>query len=146
MALSVFFINKYTIINIKLDYFDFISIDNVNPTKKEICILIFFLYGHCLFENISRLVLKHYLNANLNNEYKEKKMRTILLTLDDILDLISSVTGLLLIFVLQKWTSINYILSVIIYIGIIARTCSVIYAHFYYNNLSIVNKVSAIKK
>ena len=149
VVLAVSLINQYTIINIDLDFFNFLSIDNVNPTEKEMNVLTFLLTSNILLEvihTIIRLVVsKLFANHNSSDEYKENEMYTRYLTIRDILELISSISGLLLVFIL-KYADINYILSPIIYIIIVARIFSAIYAHFYYKNLSLVNKVSQVKK
>lgn len=153
VVLAVSLINEYTIINIDLDSFNFLSIDNTNPTEKEMNVLTFILTSNILLEvirtiirTIRRLVVsKLFANPNSSDEYKENEMYTRYLTIRDILELISSISGLLLVFIL-KYADINYILSPIIYIIIVARTFSAIYAHFYYKNLSLVNKASEVKK
>ena len=39
IVLFVSLINKYTIININIDFFEFISIDSVDPTKQSVQII-----------------------------------------------------------------------------------------------------------
>ena len=148
VVLVVSLINKYTVININLDFFDFISIDNVDPTKQELFVLTVMLLGSFLFELIralGRFISKKFPNISFCNEDGKIEKYTVVLTISSILDLISSLSGLLFVFIL-KYNDINHFLTIIIYFAIVAKIVCAIYSHFYYQNLSIVSKVLRVKK
>lgn len=143
IVLVVFLINKYTIIDIKLDYFDFISIDNTNIIEKNIVLLSLILYGNALFNIINNLIFKQFFYRFIKDGKAIDRMHIISYTINDILDLMSSISGLLLTFILQKSSNIICALTIIIYMGIIARVFNSIFYHFYYKNLSIISKASS---
>ncbi len=148
IVLSVSLINKYTIININIDFFEFISIDSIDPTKQELFVLTVMLLGSFLFELIcalGRFISKKFPNISFYNEDEKVEKYTVVLTISSILDLISSVSGLLFVFILKS-NDINHILKIIIYFAIVAKIVCAIYTHFYYQNLSVVSKVLRVKK
>ena len=77
---------------------------------------------------------------DIYNENEKVEKHTVVLTISSILDLISSISGLLFVFIL-KYNDINHFLTIIIYFAIVAKIVCAIYSHFYYQNLSIVSKV-----
>lgn len=144
IILLIFILNKYTVVNIKTDYFNFITIDNTNPSILELLIFWLILYSNLIFIIIKKFIYNHVSDKILNKELIEKELHTKLLTFDCIFELLSSISGFLLLFILPRYNSTNHILffffSTILYIWIIAQICIAVYHHFYSKSASIVNK------
>lgn len=141
IEMIIYIINKYTVINIKTDYFDSISIDRMNPSFSELLILSLILFSFVLFEVFRSIFFKHLPPSIIDDDVKTKKVHTMFLTIGDICDLMSSLSGFLLIFICNNCKDIDSTFYFLIHLFIIIKFCIIIFRHFYYKNGAIVNKI-----
>ena len=134
-------INKNTTINIKTEYIDFITIDNIPASFKELLTFFILFSSDFIYENIRKILYHHTPKPIHNNKTINKKFRTILFTLSDIFGLVSSIAGFLLLLILQKNNSIYHIICQLTYLEIVIKFFWVIFNHYYYINQAIIEKI-----
>lgn len=127
-------INKYTVINIKTDYFGFFPIKNTNPTSNEllamsILIVIFFISYY-----ISMHPGRFFPKSIINDEEKSEKALLFSNTIVDIINLFASFSCLSLSLIIQSGKRLDTDLTFLIYIVIIMKILFAVYNHFYYKN------------
>ena len=127
-------INKYTVINIKTDYFEFFSLKNINPTSNEllamsILIVIFFISYH-----ISKHPGRFFPKSITNDEEKSEIALLFCNTIVDIINLLASISCLTLSLIIQGSKRFNLHLPLIIYIVTISKILFDVYKHFYFKN------------
>lgn len=144
--IMILFINHYTVIDIQLDFLNFISVNYANLSEGIIMWIFSILLFHNFIFKIVRYIVKG--SFSFNTEKDELKYYNILIlihTCEDVLDLMVSIYGLIFLFAVHSIymsTEIFYTtpLTLLTYLGIILRFVASIVFHFYYSNLSIVNK------
>lgn len=134
-------INKNTTINIKTEYIDFITIDNIVPSFKELLTLFILFSSDFIFELIKSFCYHHTPKTIRNNKARNNEFHAILLTFSDIFGLVSSIAGLLLLLILQKNNSINHIFCLLAYSEIAIKIFMVIFNHYHYINQAIMKKI-----
>lgn len=144
----IIFINQYTIINIRLEFLGFISIKNYIFTDNMIMWLLSVLLFHNFFFKIIIYILHKTLFCFNAEKYHLKyyHIKILIYTLEDILDLIISIYGLIfsitiyIVYVKTKTFYNNTYFELLTYIGIFLRFFETIFFHFYHSNLYIINK------
>lgn len=134
-------INKNTTISIKTESIDFITIDNIPPSSKELVAFFILFSSDFIIECIRKILYHHTPKPIRNNKTINNTLHTVLLTFSDIFGLVSSISGLLLLLILQKNNSINNVICSLAYWEIVIKFFMVIFNHYYYINQAIIEKI-----
>ena len=144
--IMILFINHFTVIDIRLDVLDFISVNYANLSESIIMWIFAVLLFHNFIFKIVRYIVKKCFPFNTEqDEFKYYNILVLIQTSEDVLDLMVSIYGLMFLLAIRSInvnTEIFYAtpLALLTYSGIILRFVESIVFHFYLSNLSIVNK------
>ena len=144
--IMILFINHFTVIDIRLDVLDFISVNYANLSESIIMWIFAVLLFHNFIFKIVRYIVKKCFPFNTEqDEFKYYNILVLIQTSEDVLDLMVSIYGFIFLLAIRSIyvnTEIFYTtpLALLTYSGIILRFVESIVFHFYLSNLSIVNK------
>lgn len=144
--IMILFINHFTVIDIRLDFLDFISVNYANLSESIIMWIFAVLLFHNFIFKIVRYIVKKCFPFNTEqDEFKYYNILILIQTSEDVLDLMVSIYGFIFLLAIRSIyvnTEIFYTtpLALLTYSGIILRFVESIVFHFYLSNLSIVNK------
>lgn len=144
--IMILFINHYTVIDIRLDFLDFISVNYANLSESIIMWIFAILLFHSIIFKIIRYIVNKCFPFNTEqNEFKYYNILILVQTSEDVLDLMVSIYGFVFLLAIRSIyvnTEIFYTtpLALLTYSGIIFRFVESVVFHFYLSNLSIVNK------
>lgn len=144
--IMILFINYFTVIDIRLDFLDFISVNYANLSESIIMwIFAILLFHNFIFKIVRYIVKKHFPFNTEQDEFKYYNILILIQTSEDVLDLMVSIYGFIFLLAIRSIyvnTEIFYTtpLALLTYSGIILRFVESIVFHFYLSNLSIVNK------
>ncbi|MDO4468213.1 MAG: hypothetical protein Q4C84_00020 [Bacillota bacterium] len=146
IILIVVCINFYTVVEIKLDLFNIISVHYEDFRETSMMwILSVLLFQNVIFD-IVKYLLKKYFPVGIEN-YEEKYTNILIMihTIQDILDLVISVYALGTMMISYQIYNDNGIFmqttwAVLTYIGVGIRFFDSIYFHFYFNNRVIADR------
>lgn len=138
--LVVVCINHFTIVEIKLDFFNIVSVDYTNLKEATIMwIFSILLFNNILFAIVKWLLRIYFLCDIKDWEEKYTKVFIFINTIKDIVDLIVSIyaLGIMIIgyqihddnefFMQSRW-------AIFTYMGVAFRFCDSVYFHFYLQN------------
>lgn len=146
IILVVVCINFYTVAEIKLDFFNIISVHYEDFRETTMMwILSILLFQNIVFDIVKYLLQKYF---PVDIEDCEEKYANILImihTIQDILELVVSVYALGIMMISYQIYNNNGIFmqttwAVLTYIGVGVRFFDSIYFHFYLNNRAIANR------
>lgn len=146
IILVVVCINRYTIVEIKLDFFNIVSVDHTNLKEATIMwIFSILLFNEILFA-IVKCLLKIFFLYNIEGwEKKYAKVLIFVHTIQDIIDLIASIYALGIMVISYQMYNDNEIFVqsswiIVTYMGVALRFFCSLYFHFYLQNLVIVDE------
>lgn len=144
IILVVVCINHYTIVEIKLDFFNIVSVDYTNLKEATIMwIFSILLFNKILFA-IVKCLLKIFFPYDMENwEEKYAKILIFIHTIQDIVDLIVSIyaLGIMIIsYQIHNEFFAQSIWAIITYMGVALRFCDSVYFHFYLQNQIIAER------
>ena len=146
IILVVVCINFYTVAEIKLDFFNIISVLYEDFTETTMMwILSILLFQNIVFD-IVKYLLQKYFPVDIE-DYEEKYANILIMihTIQDILDLVVSVYALGIMMISYQIYNDNGIFmqttwAFLTYIGVGVRFFDSIYFHFYLNNRAIADR------
>lgn len=149
IMLMILLCNYYTAINIQVDFLDFISLDynNLKETSTIMWIFAILIFENYLFQFLKFLLKVFFPVDPVDIEESERRYYDILVllqTIEDIVELITSVYALIFLVISYRVYMDNGIFcktsyAIITYCGVALRFCGSVYFHFYVNNRSIID-------
>ena len=109
--IMILFINHFTVIDIRLDFLDFISVNYANLSESIIMWIFAVLLFHNFIFKIVRYIVKKCFPFNTEqDEFKYYNILVLIQTSEDVLDLMVSIYGLMFLLAIR---SINVNIHVI---------------------------------